>query len=542
MSLPQGEPPTGQQSLVPAPALPSSGPANPLRVSPGVGRLGAYLKDKPVNIDMAVAVALATNRSFAAAVSTLYGAQGRSAEARAALNPTFGLNATVTEFDAATTAAFPTGAGTTNFVLAPQFNPVLSAQASLPIDIVGTLHAATSQAQFGVVAARIDVNRVRNQVVADVKGAFYSALRAQAQVRVANDTLQNTLNRLDAAQKNYAAGVSPRFDVITAQTDVANAQQGVIQARSQLSLSLALLKNTIGVDIRMPLRLSDQGAVETPPGVSLPTVPTPAPAVQGGGESAAVESAAPTSAAAVSRPTTFPGGLSGESQTGITEDTLVLGPSFDAALQEALRTRPEILEAEASLAAARKGIVVARRSSLPGVSVSVGYTYTPNATAFARPNVVAGVLGVSVPVFDGGLTRARVQEARADVALAETARRAAVDQVGVDVQQAYLALLQARDRVQVANVGLAQAREAARLAQVRYNAGVSQQVGVSPILEISNSQTSLTQAETNQVNALYDYNTARAQLDRAIGRYSYVPKEPGYSAPPTSKVTGGTAP
>ena len=88
----------------------------------------------------------------------------------------------------------------------------------------------------------------------------------------------------------------------------------------------------------------------------------------------------------------------------------------------------------------------------------------------------------------------------------------------------------------MANVGLSQAREASRLAQVRYSAGVSQQVGVSPILELSAAQTSLTQAQGNLVNALYDYNTARAQLDRAVGRYSYTRNSPGYASPPAIKA------
>jgi len=42
------------------------------------------------------------------------------------------------------------------------------------------------------------------------------------------------------------------------------------------------------------------------------------------------------------------------------------------------------------------------------------------------------------------------------------------------------------------------------------------------------------------VNALYDYNNARASLDKAAGRYSYVRNAPGYPTPPSTKVTGGS--
>jgi len=63
----------------------------------------------------------------------------------------------------------------------------------------------------------------------------------------------------------------------------------------------------------------------------------------------------------------------------------------------------------------------------------------------------------------------------------------------------------------------------------------------SPQIELSNAQVSLTQAETNRVNALYDFNVARSALERAVGRYSYGPGG-GYSQAPTEKETGKVTP
>lgn len=553
--LPQGPPPTGLQEAVPVPALPPPTAQRPLLVSPGLEAFRSFLQDRPLTINDAVAIAFATNRTFASSIEALQRARGRTSEARAALNTTAGINADLTEYDAANTANLGAlGGGTTPgqkapppFVIVNQFNPVITASAGLPLDISGALHAAASQARFLEIAARIDINRVRNQLVLDVKNAYYNVLRAQAQAAVATDTLVNTLNRLNSAQKNYAAGTSPRFDVITATTDVANAQQGLIQAQSQVSLSLALLKNTLGIDLRAPLRITDQGAVENPPGVAPPAAPSPTGHLSGPSGSGLPGAAPtlptpPTTAPTVAPDQVLPRGPNGQPlvpappSPALVRDPIPLGADFDALVQEAQRTRPEILEADARIAAAQRGIQVARRTSLPGLNLSVGYTLSPNAAGFSRYNQVAGTLGVSIPLFDGGLARARVEQARADVSSAETDRRQAVDQVSLEVQQAYLILLQSRDRVAVAKVGVTQAREASRLAQVRYSAGVSQQVGVSPILELSNAQSSLAQAEANQVNALYDYNNARAQLDRAIGRYSYVGVEPGYPAPPNREA------
>ena len=73
---------------------------------------------------------------------------------------------------------------------------------------------------------------------------------------------------------------------------------------------------------------------------------------------------------------------------------------------------------------------------------------------------------------------------------------------------------------------------------------VTAQAGVSPLLEVTDAQTALTQAESNQVNALYNYNNARSRIDKAVGRYAFVyngGKQPtylGFPAPPPAKLLG----
>jgi outer membrane protein len=83
--------------------------------------------------------------------------------------------------------------------------------------------------------------------------------------------------------------------------------------------------------------------------------------------------------------------------------------------------------------------------------------------------------------------------------------------IALEVRQAYLTLQDAQKRLAVAQKGLAQATEALRLARVRFEAGVS------PQLEISDAELAFTQAQTNLVNAQFDYLDAYAALLRAIG-------------------------
>jgi len=470
---------------------------------------------------------------MASSVTALQQAQGVTGIARAALNPTIGVNSQLTYFGQKT--AFNTALLTgkqpgQEFVIVPQYNPVYTAAFTLPIDITGTLRSAASQAQFNEVAARIDVNRVRNDIIASVKSGFYNVLRAQAQLSVATDNINVSLTRLSDANKNYAAGTSPYFDVLSSQRDLADAQQALIVAQGQVSSTLATLKNTIGLDLESKVEISDKDAVEYPNGVQ-PGPQGPFDAVQkvtpppGNGE----EPQYAPNANFTPLPATDP---------HIVKDDFNFGPEYQAVLDEALKTRPEIFEAQARVTAADKGLLYAQRSDLPSMSFSLQYINTPHAAGFTLANQEVATLGINIPIYDGGLEQESLRAAKASVAQAEVNRRQTHDQVQLDVQQAYISLVQARNRVAVSNAEVAQAMESYRLARVRYNAGMSVQVTASPELELINAQTSLVQARTDQVNALYDYNNARSQLDRAIGRYSYMGVGPGYSAPPSEKVVG----
>jgi outer membrane protein len=503
--LPSSPPPITLQAPLPAPQRHLPRPDRPVLVSPTLAQV--LSTGAPITLDQAVSIALGNNRDLSASTETLLRALGVESEARAGFNPTVGGNFTYTRLNTGQTAVI----SGTSIPLVNADQPVLSATVSLPIDISGQIRAATDQAHFQQISYRIDVNRVRNQIVSDTKSAFYNVLRAQALVTVAQETLQDDLDRLSDAQKKLTAGTVAPFDVLRAQTDVANAQQQLITARSNVSQTIAALNSEMGINIDAPVQVSDRGAVENPPGIAPPAVAPNSP------------NAAPAPPPNTPAPAAPPASAGGPAPNTNGPIALDLGPEYNGVVEEAIRNRPEILESDAQIAAARQGIRLALRGQLPSLALSAGVSYSPN-TAGLAPQTTSGqfVLSLSVPIFDGGVTRGRLEQARALVASAQTARRQNVDMVNLDVRTSYLNLLQARDRVVVANQALAEAQESFRLARVRYNNGIS------TLVEVSDAQAALTQSENNQVNALYDYNNARASLSNA----------PGFAVPPSAKITG----
>jgi outer membrane protein TolC len=231
-------------------------------------------------------------------------------------------------------------------------------------------------------------------------------------------------------------------------------------------------------------------------------------------------------------------GDAGKTRADAARDFVVADPLAPSATdytrltQEALRSRAEILREDAYVAAAQKGITIARKGLLPSMSVGYSYTLNPNASAFGgQKQSGQAVLTVNVPLFDAGAVRGRVRTARSQVAAAETNRRTEVDAVTLEVREAILNLQQAQGETAATRQALAQADEAYRLARLRYSAGVTKQSGVSPLIELSDAQKTLSAAQSDYVNALYDYNNDRSALDKAVGRYSYTATGPGYAAP-----------
>jgi outer membrane protein len=82
------------------------------------------------------------------------------------------------------------------------------------------------------------------------------------------------------------------------------------------------------------------------------------------------------------------------------------------------------------------------------------------------------------------------------------------------VRTALVDLEEATERRRAASANTAQAREALRIAPVRYTAGLA------PNVEVTDAQVALTQARSNEVNAAYDYLAALANLNRGLGRYA----------------------
>ena len=193
------------------------------------------------------------------------------------------------------------------------------------------------------------------------------------------------------------------------------------------------------------------------------------------------------------------------------QDILVYAPTGLERAQligEALRQRPESrqvrLQVEEAEARARRAF----RDFFPDITANAFY----GGTRSDLDGIWEVGLALSWTLFDGGNRIARFREAKALVDGAEARVRASDLDIAREVEQAQITVQEAEERIQAAQVAVASAQENFRLAQGRFDAGVG------TILELTDAQLFLTQAQNTEAQALADYRIAMARLERAIGR------------------------
>jgi outer membrane protein TolC len=153
----------------------------------------------------------------------------------------------------------------------------------------------------------------------------------------------------------------------------------------------------------------------------------------------------------------------------------------------------------------------ARASRLPKLAASGAWSYTGLRPSEAIP-VHEYAATLSIPLFTGGRIKAEI--AKSDLALKTLAQQQQDlrDRIALEVKTASAQLDSARHEVEVANSGIALAKEEVTQARDRFQAGVANNI------EVITAQDELSRSSDNQIDALYRFNQARADLAHATGQ------------------------
>lgn len=184
--------------------------------------------------------------------------------------------------------------------------------------------------------------------------------------------------------------------------------------------------------------------------------------------------------------------------------------SLQEAMAFARQNRPEAVQAQLSIASAEKGIEIAASSKRPSVSLSASTGWDDRLLPDNDANWSVGA-SASWNIFDAGVTKSQINQAESSRNKARLEAEQTTDAIEQEVRQSYLNMKEAEKRLQTTEVTVNKANEDLYIAQETYKAGAATN------LDVFDAQLALTQAKTNHVQALYDYNVNKAKLDKAMG-------------------------
>lgn len=184
--------------------------------------------------------------------------------------------------------------------------------------------------------------------------------------------------------------------------------------------------------------------------------------------------------------------------------------SLEDSIKMAQEKRPEISQSQDGIEVAKEGVNIADSGKLPTVAVSGNQGVS--GSDFPGQNS-SWSIGVSANwnLFDAGVTRAKVKAAEANVDKVKAGDQQIRTGVELEVRQGYLSMKEAEARIETSKVAVSKATEDLKASQAKYYAGAGTN------MDVIDAQMSLTQANTNTTQALYDYNVNKAKLEKAVG-------------------------
>jgi outer membrane protein len=407
---------------------------------------------QPLTLEEGIKIALEKNLTLHSAVIGIEGSEFRRKEAITNFLPLWTGQYSWTRYDSPAVVGFG-GASGLGFASRDLYN--LNSTVQQPVFTGGLNLANYRFARLGVDLSKASVETAKRDIILQVRVGYFSILKAQKFRDVAEQQVKQFEAQLEVTKAFFDVGIVPKNDLLQAEVNLANARQALVKAENDVATTKASFNALLRREINTPLEVVDILAYKP-----------------------------------------FPLG-------------------FDAALEEALRQRPEVKAAQLNIDQAKENVKVARSGFFPTISLAGNY---------ARVSDAAGLNGdmkddrwtiqglATITLWNWGNTVYKVGENKVKVNQAEDSKTQLIDSITLEVKDDYLNMQVAEKNISVSEKSIEQAEENLRMNEERYKYQVATQT------DVINAVTLLTQARVNYYGALSDFNVAKAQLERAMGR------------------------
>jgi outer membrane protein TolC len=428
-------------------------------------------KNEPLTLTAAIELALKSHPNLASANAQKYASEQRRDQAKTRFRPTVTAQSTYQEAYSESGISFVSGnTGTVQQTTVGRSQHVNQQiiNGTLRIWDNGQRKLSLVQSEQAVKSSEITIRSTEQTIIGNVADNYFAILRNQALVSVNQAQVDRAKQLLDEVKARQEALQAAAKDHFQPEADLLNAQVNVLNAKNNVEISFAQFRNSIGVpDLpRTPLQdVTDPGNKMT---------------------------------------------LTAQFEPGKNESETI-----QKLIQMALEARPEVAQSRQTVVTNQVSRDIAKLGTQTTLSadIGMGYQFNSRYEPLARQGNNRSLnLNASYPIFDAGNARMQLRASEANIRASEAQLKSAEQQIAVDVEQAYLNLRQAQ-------VTLPATRLAKEAAQINYEKASAQyKEGVGTITDVVVAQATLTQAETNYVQAIYNFYATDARLARALGQ------------------------
>lgn len=420
-------------------------------VEPNIGAVteatvieGSIENTADINLEECLRYALGNNPRIQAAMQDVFASDARIRQAWSAYFPQFGWQTGYTK------------------IKQLQLSDALGRNLTFNYWVLGQLSASQMLYDFGVTQNQVTIRKLDNQgykitltatvndVICEVKKAYYNFQYAIEAKKVAEDMVAKYSAFYEQAKAFYKVGTKPKVDVTIAEVNLSNAKLSLIQAENAVDIAMAKLNNTMGLPYSNRYKLTE---------------------------------------------------------------TLRYDPcdiTLDKAIKTAQDSRPEFLLAEVKVEEARQNVQLVKKSYFPQITIEGQYQLGGSHPTSNYGYNYGGYL--NFPTINGMLIKNEIKEAKALYSKEQSNAITTKNDIYYAVQEAFYSLTEKKNAIPVAFLGLKQAKENYELSYGRYK------VGVGDPIELKEAQVQYQNAMLTYYQTMYDYNAARAELEKNIGR------------------------
>jgi len=313
-------------------------------------------------------------------------------------------------------------------------------------------------AKLGLDAAKINEKLKRLEIIFEAKKKFFSLLKAKKLLKISQDTVTQITSQKEVAKNFYEVGMTPLNDLLQAKVELANAKQELITAQNNWKIAESNFNILLRRPINEPVKL---------------------------------------------------------------EDVLNYTPfahNIDYCLKMAKKNRLELKIAGLEIEIAEKEVTLAQKDYYPSIDLEGSYFKRGTEWDVNGGDYIYDPEGWSITAvaswdfWEWGRSNYEVKEKQSRLSQAQYQKTEILDNIRIEVKQAYLNTLESEKNITTVKKAIEQAKENFRINKERYK----EQIATST--DVLDAQTLLSRTTTNYYKALYDFKIAKASIYKAMGQ------------------------